>query len=167
MPAVHKNPYRGLRRVIDISGDGPNNNGAPVTGARDAALEKRHHHQRLPIMMENSSYSIMNIDNLDLYYEDCVIGGPGSFVVSIKHHNDFTEAIRAKLILEVAGPTTEPRITPVVQSDPRVPCLIGGEIWQERQCSDEPKAGRRSTVAAVESSERGVVRMAARDPSRA
>jgi len=35
-----ENPYRGLRRVIDISGDGPNNNGAPVTGARDAALEK-------------------------------------------------------------------------------------------------------------------------------
>jgi hypothetical protein len=63
-------------------------------------------------MMENSSYSIMNIDNLELYYEDCVIGGPGSFVVSIKHRNDFTEAIWAKLILEVAGQTTEPRITP-------------------------------------------------------
>jgi hypothetical protein len=84
-------------------------------------------------MVENSSYSIMNIDNLDLYYEDCVIGGPGSFVVSIKHRNDFKEAIRAKLIREVAGQTTEPRIIPVVQSDPRVPCLIGEKIWQERQ----------------------------------
>ncbi len=40
MPLFNKNPYRGLRRVIDISGDGPNNNGAPVTGARDAALER-------------------------------------------------------------------------------------------------------------------------------
>jgi hypothetical protein len=133
MPLFDKNPYRGLRRVIDISGDGPNNNGAPVTGARDAALERGITINGLPIMMENSSYSIMNIDNLDLYYEDCVIGGPGSFVVSIKHRNDFKEAIRAKLILEVAGQTTEPRIAPVVQSDPRVPCLIGEKISQEHQ----------------------------------
>ena len=133
MPLFDQNPYRGLRRVIDISGDGPNNNGAPVTGARDAALERGITINGLPIMMENSSYSIMNIDNLDLYYEDCVIGGPGSFVVSVKHRNDFKEAIRAKLILEVAGQTTEPRITPVVQSDPRVPCLIGEKIWQEHQ----------------------------------
>jgi hypothetical protein len=125
MPLFNKNPYRGLRRVIDISGDGPNNNGAPVTGARDAALERGIIINGLPIMMENSSYSIMNIDNLDLYYENCVIGGPGSFVVSIKHRNDFKEAIRAKLILEVAGQTAERQIVPVVQSDPRVPCLIG------------------------------------------
>jgi hypothetical protein len=80
-------------------------------------------------MMENSSYSIMNIDNLDLYYEDCVIGGPGSFVVSVKHRNDFKDAIRAKLRLEVAGQTAERGIVPVVQSDPRVPCLIGEKIW--------------------------------------
>jgi len=133
MPLFDQNPYRGLRRVIDISGDGPNNNGAPVTGARDAALERGITINGLPIMVENSSYSIMDIDNLDLYYEDCVIGGPGSFVVSVKHRNDFKEAIRAKLILEVAGQTTEPRITPVVQSDPRVPCLIGEKIWQEHQ----------------------------------
>src|SRR6267378_8060997 len=133
MPLFNKNPYRGLRRVIDISGDGPNNNGAPVTGARDAALERGITINGLPIMMENSSYSIMNIDNLDLYYEDCVIGGPGSFVVSIKHRNDFKEAIRAKLILEVAGQITERRIAPVVQSDPRVSCLIGEKIWQQHQ----------------------------------
>src|SRR5713226_5862252 len=44
MPLFEENPYRGLRRVIDISGDGPNNNGAPVTGAR--AAREGHHHQR-------------------------------------------------------------------------------------------------------------------------
>ena len=75
----------------------------------------------------------MNIDNLDFYYEDCVIGGPGSFVVSIKHRNEFKEAIRTKLVLEVAGQTTERRIDPVVQSDPRVPCLIREKIWQQHQ----------------------------------
>jgi hypothetical protein len=71
-----ENPYRGLRHVIDISGDGPNNNGAPVTGARDAALERGITINGLAIMLEkNSSYSIVNIDNLDLYYEDCVLEG--------------------------------------------------------------------------------------------
>jgi Protein of unknown function (DUF1194) len=136
MPLFNENPYRGLRRVINISGDGPNNNGAPVAGARDAALERGitiNTINGLPIMMENSSYSIMNIDNLDLYYEDCVIGGPGSFVVSVKHRNDFKEAIRTKLVLEVAGQTPERRIVPVVQSDPRVPCSIGEKIWQQHQ----------------------------------
>jgi hypothetical protein len=79
-----ENPYRGLRRVIDISGDGPNNNGAPVTGARDAALDKGITINGLPIMVKEPSYLTMDIDNLDLYYEDCVIGGPGAFVVTIK-----------------------------------------------------------------------------------
>src|SRR5437867_13360667 len=82
MPLFDENPYHGLRRVIDISGDGPNNIGAPVTGARDAALEKGIVINGLPIMVKEPSYSTMDIDNLDFYYEDCVIGGPGSFVVS-------------------------------------------------------------------------------------
>ena len=112
MPLFDENPYRGLRRVIDISGDGPNNNGAPVTGARDAALEKGITINGLPIMVKEPSYSTMDIDNLDFYYEDCVIGGPGSFVVSVKHRNDFKEAIRIKLVLEVAGQTPERRIVP-------------------------------------------------------
>src|SRR4030081_236973 len=82
MPLFEENPYRGLRRVIDISGDGPNNNGTPVTGARDAALEKGITINGLPIMVKEPSYSTMDIDNLDLYYEECVIGGPGSFAVA-------------------------------------------------------------------------------------
>ncbi len=74
MPLFDENPYRGLRRVIDISGDGPNNNGTPVTGARDAALAKGITINGLPIMVKEPSYSTMDIDNLDFYYEDCVIG---------------------------------------------------------------------------------------------
>jgi Protein of unknown function (DUF1194) len=132
MPLFEENPYRGLRRVIDISGDGPNNNGAAVTGARDAALEKGITINGLPIMVKEPSYSMMDIDNLDLYYEDCVIGGPGSFVVSIKDRDKFKEAIRAKLILEVAGRTPEHPIVPVAEKEPRVPCLIGENIWQDR-----------------------------------
>ena len=133
MPLFEENPYRGLRRVIDISGDGPNNNGVPVTGARDAALQKGITINGLPIMVKEPSYSTMDIDDLDLYYEDCVIGGPGSFVVSIKDREKFKEAIRTKLILEVAGRTPEHRIVPVTEKEPRVPCLIGEKMWQDRR----------------------------------
>jgi hypothetical protein len=87
MPLFDENPHRGLRRVIDISGDGPNNNGAPVVIARDAAVEKGIVINGLPIMVKEPSYSTMDIDNLDFYYEDCVIGGPGSFVVTIKERD--------------------------------------------------------------------------------
>jgi Protein of unknown function (DUF1194) len=132
MPLFDENPYKGLRRVIDISGDGPNNNGPPVTGARDAALAKGITINGLPIMVKEPSYSTMDIDNLDFYYEDCVIGGPGSFVVSIKDRDKFKEAIRTKMLLEVAGRTPERRIVPVSDKEPRVSCLIGEKIWQDR-----------------------------------
>ena len=132
MPLFDESPYRGLRRVIDISGDGPNNNGSPVTGARDMALEKGITINGLPIMVKEPSYSTMDIDNLDFYYEDCVIGGPGAFVVSIKDRDKFKEAIRTKLLLEVAGRMPERRIVPAAAKEPRVPCLIGEKIWQDR-----------------------------------
>jgi uncharacterized protein DUF1194 len=132
MPLFDEDPYHGLRRVIDISGDGPNNNGAPVTGARDEALSKGIVINGLPIMVKEPSYSTMDIDNLDYYYEDCVIGGPGSFVVPIKDREKFKEAIRTKLLLEVAGRTPERRVVPVSDKEPRVSCLIGEKIWQDR-----------------------------------
>jgi hypothetical protein len=132
MPLFDENPHRGLRRVIDISGDGPNNNGGPVVTARDAALEKGIVINGLPIMVKEPSYSTMDIDNLDFYYEDCVIGGPGSFVVTIKDREKFKEAIRTKLLLEVAGRTPERPIVPVAGKEPRVSCMIGEKIWQDR-----------------------------------
>jgi hypothetical protein len=132
MPLFDESPYKGLRRVIDISGDGPNNNGAPVSGARDEALSKGIVINGLPIMVKEPSYSTMDIDNLDYYYEDCVIGGPGSFVVTIKDREKFKEAIRTKLLLEVAGRKPERPIIPVADKEPRVSCLIGEKIWQDR-----------------------------------
>jgi Protein of unknown function (DUF1194) len=134
MPLFDENPYRGLRRVIDISGDGPNNNGAPVVIARDAAIEKGIVINGLPIMVKEPSYSTMDIDNLDFYYEDCVIGGPGAFVVTIKDREKFKEAIRTKLLLEVAGRTPERPVVPAAAAakEPRVSCLIGEKIWQDR-----------------------------------
>jgi hypothetical protein len=122
MALFEDNPFRGLRRVIDISGDGPNNNG----------IQKGITINGLPIMVKEPSYSTMDIDNLDYYYEDCVIGGPGAFVVTIKEREKFKEAIRTKLVLEVAGRTPERRIVPVAEKAPRVNCMIGEKIWQDR-----------------------------------
>jgi hypothetical protein len=132
MPLFNEDPYHGMRRVIDISGDGPNNNGAPVTGARDEALSKGIVINGLPIMVKEPSYSTMDIDNLDWYYEDCVIGGPGSFVVPIKNREKFKEAIRTKLLLEVAGRTPERPLVRVADKEPRVSCMIGEKIWSDR-----------------------------------
>lgn len=132
MPLFNEDPYHGLRRVIDISGDGPNNNGAPVTIARDEALAKGIVINGLPIMVKEPSYSTMDIDNLDYYYEDCVIGGPGAFVVTIKDREKFKEAIRTKLLLEVAGRTPDRPVVRVADKEPRVSCMIGEKIWQDR-----------------------------------
>ncbi len=132
IPLFDEDPYHGLRRVIDISGDGPNNNGGPVTIARDAALEKGIIINGLPIMVKEPSYSTMDIDNLDYYYEDCVIGGPGSFVLAIKDREKFKEAIHNKLLMEVAGRTPDRQIIRVAEKEPRVSCLIGEKIWQDR-----------------------------------
>jgi hypothetical protein len=132
MPLFDSNPYPGLRRVIDISGDGANNNGAPVTPARDEALSKGIIINGLPIMVKDPTYSTMDIENLDWYYEDCVTGGPGSFVVPIKDRERFKEAIRSKLLLEVAGRTPERTVIPVAGKEPRINCLIGERMWQDR-----------------------------------
>ncbi|NEU96435.1 DUF1194 domain-containing protein [Bradyrhizobium uaiense] len=132
VPLFYENRFLGARRVIDISGDGPNNNGIPVTIARDAAIEKGIAINGLPIMIKEPSTNAMDINNLDWYYEDCVIGGPGLFVVSIKLRDEMKEAIRTKLVFEVAGRTPERLVVPVIENEPRVPCWIGEKIWQDR-----------------------------------
>jgi hypothetical protein len=124
--------YRGIRRVIDISGDGANNNGQLVTISRDEALSKGITINGLPIMLNRSNVGSMDIENLDVYYEDCVIGGPGAFVIAIAEREKFIEATRTKLILEVAERVPPARIIPVAADKPRVSCTIGERRWQER-----------------------------------
>jgi hypothetical protein len=124
--------YRGLRRVIDVSGDGVNNNGPLVTMARDEVLAKGITINGLPIMLKRAMSSTMDVDNLDVYFEDCVIGGPGAFVIPIKARDQFKEAIRTKLILEIASIVPEPAIVPVQARAPRVSCTLGEQIWRER-----------------------------------
>jgi hypothetical protein len=124
--------YRGLRRVIDVSGDGVNNNGPLVTMARDEVLAKGITINGLPIILKRSMTSSFDIDNLDVYFEDCVIGGPGSFVIPIRARDQFKEAIRTKLVLEIASIVPNETAIPVAARTPRVSCTIGEQIWRER-----------------------------------
>ena len=73
-----------------------------------------------------------DVQDLDLYYEDCVIGGPGAFVVPIRAREKFIDATRTKLVLEVAGRQPEPRVIRASAQAPRISCTIGETMWQDR-----------------------------------
>jgi hypothetical protein len=130
-PLFDDSGYKGLRRVIDVSGDGANNAGPLVELMRDDVLAAGITINGLPIMLKRPYTGTMDIDNLDEYYEDCVIGGPGAFVIPIREREKFIEATRTKLILEVAGRQSEPQTVPTA-SRARVSCTIGERLWQER-----------------------------------
>lgn len=101
---IETNGFEGTRRVIDVSGDGPNNFGRLVDDVRDAAIARRITINGLPIMNQNDAFaSRYYLADLDLYYRGCVIGGPGAFLVVANNFTDYARAIRRKLILEIAG----------------------------------------------------------------
>ncbi len=116
------NGYSGMRRVIDVSGDGPNNFGTPVTPARDAATALGIIINGLAIMIRPSAA----IGSLDDYYSNCVIGGPGAFVLPVQEPEDFSIAIRRKLILEVSG--IEPPARMIRTAGEAVDCMIGEKL---------------------------------------
>ena len=135
--SLETNAFAGLRRVIDVSGDGPNNLGRMVTLARDAAIEKGIVINGLPLMTrEGMGSDWWHLEDLDLYYEDCVIGGPGSFVIPVLDWDDFAEAVRRKLVLEmVSWPHLNSPIPVQYTPQPRAPadCRIGEKMWERRQ----------------------------------
>ncbi len=138
VPLIESSGQRGIRRVIDVSGDGANNQGPPVAPTRDQVLERGIVINGLPITMKRPRSSSMDIENLDVYYEDCVIGGPGSFVIAINSRDKFIEATRTKLVLEIAGRTPEPRVVPASAAQPRISCMIGERMWQYRWGTGDP-----------------------------
>lgn len=124
--------YRGMRRVIDVSGDGANNSGPPVAIIRDEVVSNGITINGLPILLKRPNISNVDVENLDVYYEDCVIGGPGAFMIPIRERPQFVEATRTKLVLEIAGRQPEPRVIPASAQSPRVSCTIGERMWQDR-----------------------------------
>lgn len=135
--SFQSNGFVSNRRVIDISGDGPNNQGRPVVVARDEALAEGFIINGLPLMTREGLGATFGIDNLDAYYEDCVIGGPGSFVIPVRSWDQFPTAVRQKLVLELAGLTptreTSPErpLPPVhrAKAAPPTDCMVGEKLW--------------------------------------
>jgi len=123
------NGFRGKRRIIDISGDGPNNMGGNVTRARDRALAAGIVINGLPITGQRPSVSgFPLLPDLDTYFADCVIGGAGAFIVVAEGFDDFARAIRKKLVLEIAGVTPPAPLLRPAAEKVRPPC-----DWGEQQ----------------------------------
>ncbi len=129
-------PHRGKRRVIDISGDGPNNDGGLVIQAHDRAVQKGVIINGLPIINGRASrYGFKPMPHLDNFYQDCVIGGFGAFIIVANTYNDFARVIRRKLILEIAGHVQEPQNPRVIlaATDIHPSCDIGEIIRDSRE----------------------------------
>ena len=126
---IEANEFDGLRRVVDISGDGPNNAGGPVRRARDRAIEAGLVINGLPLMTWEER-NLFGIPDLDVYYLNCVIGGPGGFVIPVNDWDDFPMAVRQKLVLELAGPTSA-LVTQRPAQDYN--CMIGEQLRRQWQ----------------------------------
>ena len=131
---IETNDFIGLRQVIDVSGDGPNNDGRPVLHARQAAVDAGLIINGLPLMTVDDTFSRWSIPDLDVYYMNCVIGGPGAFAIPVLEWSDFPLAVRRKLVLELVGPADAfwpvQGLQPV---DPDYDCMIGEKMRRERE----------------------------------
>ena len=132
--------FEGAKRVVDVSGDGPNNQGAPVTGVRDQLVRQGITINGLPLMTRGGFTPVYDVPDLDRYYSDCVIGGPGAFMVPVNDWTQFPEAVRRKLVMELAGLDTrraaaEAAPAPVVHvaAEAPVDCLVGEKMWRDRR----------------------------------
>lgn len=128
------NGFASPRQVIDVSGDGPSNDGRPVTHARDDAVARGVTINGLPLMTREGVGGRWYLDDLDQYYRHCVVGGPDAFVVPVLDWSDFPGAVRQKLVLELSGrppparfAATTARVQPA--STGGYDCRIADAVW--------------------------------------
>jgi hypothetical protein len=100
MGMFQQSPFKSERQVMDISGDGTNNSGRSVVRARDEAAAKDVTINGLPILAFEP--------DLDVYFRDFVIGGPGAFMIVAKDFESFGDAILRKMIIEIASDDRQP-----------------------------------------------------------
>jgi hypothetical protein len=130
MKLLSESNVEAVRRVIDISGDGVNNLGRSVTQARDEALAQGVVINGLPLLLKRATNS-WDSENLDEYYRDCVIGGAGAFMIPVRERHQFVEAIKTKIIREIAGVAPETLIVPTqAQLERRANCEMGADPWR-------------------------------------
>ncbi|TPG58170.1 DUF1194 domain-containing protein [Roseomonas nepalensis] len=103
MRTLLESPFEGTRRVVDVSGDGVNNSGMPVEGLRDRLVAEGITINGLPIMNDRPTFGRPSPIPLDQYYRDSVIGGDGAFLIAAEDFEAFGNAVRRKLVREIAG----------------------------------------------------------------
>ncbi len=137
------------RKVIDVAGDGANNDGSPMQEVHDRVVEQGIVVNGLPVMDENANGYY---PNLDKYFQACVVGGRGAFVIVVRSFKDFLPAMRRKLILEISqdevqikqalrgsndgsllrliqdGPTQSPQVLRPEANDYTNNCDVGGSF---------------------------------------
>lgn len=101
--AMGECPHEATRKVIDVSGDGVNNSGPPAEMARDRAVADGITINGLPILNDRPTFGRAPPVPLDIYYRDSVIGGQGAFMIAAEDFEAFGNAVRRKLIREIAG----------------------------------------------------------------
>ncbi|MEM7299596.1 MAG: DUF1194 domain-containing protein [Pseudomonadota bacterium] len=98
-----ESPLVGDRQVLDISGDGPNNQGPQVDLMRNELVQKGITINGLPLLMKPHEHHRLGIRSMDEYYKSCVIGGSGAFTVTARTWEEFPRALKKKLVLEIAN----------------------------------------------------------------
>ena len=135
---LHQSPFDGGRQVIDISGDGPNNDGVPVTTARDAVLFEGVVINGLPLVLTTAQPSAMfDASKLDIYFEDCVIGGPGAFLMTVQDISEFAVTIKRKLVREIAMPSLPAPSISKTRGFLQTDCLVGEKLWKAERPAEE------------------------------
>lgn len=122
--------YRTMRKVIDVSGDGPNTAGPHIAPTRDAVVAHGVTINALPLLRDPAPSEAVGDAELLRYFESCVIGGPLAFALPVRDPDGLVAGIRRKLILEVASAGL--RLAPVVTAAwPQTDCLVGQREFYE------------------------------------
>lgn len=117
------------RRVIDISGDGSNNQGPLVTEVRDRAVAQGVTINGLPIMLRDPDRG--ENATLDAYYRDCVIGGLNAFMIPIRDRRQFLTETRVKIVREIAGGPEPGWPIQSARSMPLTDCDTSESLWDD------------------------------------
>ena len=124
---IRSNNIASHKQVIDVSGDGANNAGMLVEPVRDELVKNGIIINGLPIML-NKPKEFYDIDHLDRYYKQCVIGGVGAFIAPVFDLRHLPATIRKKLVMEIASIEIEPDMAPIQFAE--APAQAGGEFYR-------------------------------------
>jgi Protein of unknown function (DUF1194) len=129
MALLSSGHFLAARRVIDISGDGSNNQGRLVTEARDEAVARGVTINGLPIMLKQPGWR--EHATIDAYYRDCVIGGPGAFVIPVRERQQFLTETRAKIVREIANVSVSRLPAQPVLGQSLTDCDTSESLWED------------------------------------